>query len=141
MHTFDSPKTINHNLFFFQIHLASVRCICTVIWICVSAEMRGGRSLFSQKLYGRWRCGWSLQTLRKTYGKRTVFHSALKMFFPHMTCKPAREDSNHTICGSYIDQRYLFLLSVSSQRVMELISTALCDPLSPIEDNAEQSVC
>uniref|UniRef100_H3CM67 Phosphoseryl-tRNA kinase n=1 Tax=Tetraodon nigroviridis TaxID=99883 RepID=H3CM67_TETNG len=31
------------------------------------------------------------------------------------------------------------LSTFSSQRVMELISTALCDPLSPVKDNTEQS--
>lgn len=42
----------------------------------------------------------------------------------------------------------LFLLFVSlpewllfSQQVMELISTALRNPLSPVEDNTEQTVC
>lgn len=30
---------------------------------------------------------------------------------------------------------------VLSQRVMELISSALSDPLSPVEDNTEQTVC
>lgn len=85
-----SQSKIIHLKSFFQIHLASVRCICTVIWNYVLAEMREGLSLFWPRLYGRWRCGWTPQILRKTYGKITVFHSCPWMFFPKMTCKPSQ---------------------------------------------------
>lgn len=41
-----SPSKIINLKCFFQIHLASVKCICTVIWNYALAEMRGGLSLF-----------------------------------------------------------------------------------------------